>query len=152
EQPLLVRWRDRLPRTLPHGSGLLTAFESPLHRGRTALVLTADDEAAMPDVHLLAAWDQLDGERRDVAVLADGTIVAREIGHSYAVGRLNPLRRGMWFLSQRPYLLMLFLIAGGWWLTRMALGAASRRARRRLTLLVLVLSLVPQSARADEAP
>ena len=152
EQPLLLRWRDQLPKPLPNRGGVAIAVESPLHRARTALLLTAGDEAAMPDVELLVAAPGLDGDRRNVAVIADGKVIIREVGHGYAVGRLSPLRRGMWFLSRRPYLLMLLLIGGAWWLTRLAFSAAARRARRRLTLLLILFAAVPSSVRADEVP
>ncbi len=152
EQPILGRWRQHLLRWPAGGGGLVAAFESPLHRGRTALVLTAGDEAALPDVDVLASSPRLDGERRDVAVITDGTVLAEEVGPSYAVGALGPLKRGMWFLSRRPYLLALFLLGGAWWVTRAAVSAAARRARRRLTLLVILVALAPRTVRADEAP
>ncbi|HXU74123.1 MAG TPA: cellulose biosynthesis cyclic di-GMP-binding regulatory protein BcsB [Polyangia bacterium] len=153
EQPLLSRWNAQRAALPPRGGGLVGAFESPLHRGRTALLLTADGAGAMPDVDLLRASLALDGDRRNVALIADGKLVAREVGHSYALGRLSPLRRVMWFLSRRAYLLLLLLLGGAWWLTRAAFGAAARRARRRLTTLVLLLAVgAAAGARADEAP
>ena len=153
EQPLLARWPELLPTAVAPRTGLVAATASPLHRGRTALVLTANDESALPDVNALFATPALGGERRNVALFADGTVTTEETGASWASGRLSPLQRGMWFLSHRAYLLLLFLLGGSWCLTRAALGATARRARQRLTLLLLLLAAaMPRVVHAEETP
>jgi tetratricopeptide (TPR) repeat protein len=156
---LLAEWQQRL---LDHGGeralslarlgtsahpGLIASFESPLKRGRTVLVVTARDDEGLPDPGVI---DQpaLRADRPDLVLVSDGKSAAFGVGPRYVVGRMGWFQRQLWYLSLRPYLLVLFLLLSAWWLARGVIGRAAPRARARL-LLVLLLFAAAGSARAD---
>jgi tetratricopeptide (TPR) repeat protein len=128
--------------------GLVASFESPLRRGRTVLLLTARDDESLPDPSVL---DDATARRERTAVLvgAGGEAAAFSLGERYVVGRMGWFQRQLWYLSLRPYLLVLFLILSAVWLARGLIWTAARRAPKRLLLLPLLVALASQ-ARADE--
>ena len=186
EQPVLRRWRARMPVALTDGGaialgsrgafeelgqrlfahdrqrslqlaqlgsaahlGLVASFESPLRRGRTVLVLTGSDEQSLPDPSALDEASLPRRERTDVLLVADGKSAAFALGQRYVVGRMGWFQRQLWYLSLRPYLLVLFLILSAVWLARGMIWTAATRARGRLLLLVLLVAL-GRPARAGE--
>jgi tetratricopeptide (TPR) repeat protein len=128
--------------------GVIASFESPLERGRTVLVVTArqDEDLPLPDVLDRAS---LAGDRADVLIVADGKSAAFAVGRRYVVGRMGFVQRQLWYLSLRPYLLVLLMLVSAWGLARGVLAGAGPRARARLLLLLLLFAHVSR-AHADE--
>lgn len=133
--------------------GVVESFESPLHAGRSVLLLTAVEEEALPDLVAVVASPAL-SPRSDLVLVVGGEVRALSSGERYGVGRLGPIDRSLWYFSLHWYLLVLLLAVGSAWLARSVLRAAAGRAKRRLSVglgLAAAMALGAPS-RADESP
>jgi hypothetical protein len=87
---------------------LITGFESPLQKGRSAIALVS--AAGQSDADLSAALldnDLLPEIQGAMAVVHGGTVTVTSNGEAYYVGHLSPIEYMHWALSSHPLLLML---------------------------------------------
>jgi hypothetical protein len=91
-----------------NGAALVTGFESPLQKDRSAVALVsaagqsdADLSAALLDADLLA---QIQGA---MAVIHGRTVTITSNGNAYYIGHLSPQEYLRWALSSHPLLLLL---------------------------------------------
>ncbi len=113
------RWADHQGafRALNQGESsrlaILTAFESPLTRGRSVVVMTGYQNGAYGEmVNALLAPELLSRLQGDFSVLNDGKVASFRLGQIYAVGDLPWLTRAYWYVSSRPVLLFVFICFG----------------------------------------
>jgi hypothetical protein len=113
-----------------NGDALLTGFESPLHKNRSAVALVS--AAGQSDADLSAALldaDVLPQIQGAMAVIHGRTVTITSNGEAYYVGRLSPQEYLRWALSSHPLLLMLggvlaaLLIAGLFYRTLRSIAA-----------------------------
>ncbi|MGF6374427.1 hypothetical protein OKW40_007243 [Paraburkholderia sp. RAU6.4a] len=91
-----------------NGAALLTGFESPLQRGRSAVALIS--AAGPSDADLSAALldaDVLPKIQGAMAVIHGRAVTITSNGTAYYVGRLSPQEYLRWALSSHPLLLLL---------------------------------------------
>lgn len=91
-----------------NGDALLTGFESPLHKNRSAVALVS--AAGQSDADLSAALldaDVLPQIQGAMAVIHGRTVTITSNGEAYYVGHLSPQEYLRWALSSHPLLLML---------------------------------------------
>lgn len=97
----------------PGARALLVGLESPFEAGRSAVIITATSEAAMPDAPALRGFVEARTRRGDVMVVRDGKRAIYQVGPAYDVGVLPPVKRAQWFLANHWILLVpLILLAG----------------------------------------
>ncbi|MCC8404097.1 cellulose biosynthesis cyclic di-GMP-binding regulatory protein BcsB [Paraburkholderia sp. MMS20-SJTN17] len=90
-----------------NGAALLTGFESPLQRGRSAVALIS--AAGQSDADLSAALldaDVLPKIQGAMAVIHGRDVTITSNGTAYYVGRLSPQEYLRWALSSHPLLLL----------------------------------------------
>jgi hypothetical protein len=111
----------------------ILGFESPLASGRSAVVLNATDETALPRMAIaLIDASQVRNVRGDLALLRDDQVQSFRVGDTYYVGRLS-WWRWIWFqLHSHPILLVTLGLALGIFIALMIFGALRRMAARRL--------------------
>jgi hypothetical protein len=90
-----------------NGDALITGFESPLQKGRSAVALVsaagqsdADLSAALLDAELIT---EIQGA---MAVIHGRTVTVTSNGDAYYVGQLSPFQYMRWALSSHPLLLV----------------------------------------------
>ncbi|RDK00969.1 cellulose biosynthesis cyclic di-GMP-binding regulatory protein BcsB [Paraburkholderia lacunae] len=91
-----------------NGDALLTGFESPLQKNRSAVALVS--AAGQSDADLSAALldaDVLPQIQGAMAVIHGRTVTITSNGEAYYVGHLSPQEYLRWALSSHPLLLML---------------------------------------------
>ncbi|WP_144113426.1 cellulose biosynthesis cyclic di-GMP-binding regulatory protein BcsB [Paraburkholderia sp. BCC1886] len=117
-----------------NGAALLTGFESPLQKDRSAVALVS--AAGQSDADLSAALldsDVLPEIQGAMAVIHGRTVTITSNGEVYYIGHLSPQEYLRWALSSHPLLLMLggvlaaLVIAGVFY--RTLRGIAARRLR-----------------------
>ncbi|MEQ6433860.1 cellulose biosynthesis cyclic di-GMP-binding regulatory protein BcsB [Comamonas sp. w2-DMI] len=118
------------------GEGPLAAivgFESPLHKGRSIVGLTASDDAAMGHISRgLSDSTKISAMRGDLSFLRAEQVESFRVNPVYYVGDL-PWWQRMWFhLHNHPLALALAGIATGLLLTFLVYGALRSLAARRL--------------------
>ena len=113
-----------------NGSALLTGFESPLQRNRSAVALVS--AAGQSDADLSAALldaDVLPKIQGAMAVIHGRDVTITSNGTAYYVGHLSPQEYLRWALSSHPLLLMLggvlaaLIIAGLFYRTLRSIAA-----------------------------
>jgi cellulose synthase operon protein B len=90
------------------GDALITGFESPLKKGRSAVALVS--AAGQSDADLSAALldtDLLPDIQGAMAVIHGREVAVTSNGQAYYVGSLSPLEYMRWALSSHPLLLVL---------------------------------------------
>jgi hypothetical protein len=122
--------RAELTMVSSNGAALLTGFESPLQRGRSAVALIS--AAGQSDADLSAALldaDVLPKIQGAMAVIHGSDVTITSNGTAYYVGRLSPQEYLRWALSSHPLLLLLggvlaaLIIAGLCYRTLRAIAA-----------------------------
>ncbi|SFT57306.1 cellulose biosynthesis cyclic di-GMP-binding regulatory protein BcsB [Paraburkholderia aspalathi] len=112
------------------GDALLTGFESPLQKNRSAVALVS--AAGQSDADLSAALldaDVLQEIQGAMAVVHGRTVTITSNGEAYYVGHLSPQEYLRWALSSHPLLLMLggvlaaLIIAGLFYRTLRSIAA-----------------------------
>jgi hypothetical protein len=113
-----------------NGDALLTGFESPLQKNRSAVALVS--AAGQSDADLSAALldaDVLPQIQGAMAVIHGRTVTITSNGEAYYVGHLSPQEYLRWALSSHPLLLMLggvlaaLIIAGLFYRTLRSIAA-----------------------------
>ncbi|MFL9867590.1 cellulose biosynthesis cyclic di-GMP-binding regulatory protein BcsB [Paraburkholderia fungorum] len=113
-----------------NGDALLTGFESPLQKNRSAVALVS--AAGQSDADLSAALldaDVLPEIQGAMAVIHGRTVTITSNGEAYYVGRLSPQEYLRWALSSHPLLLVLsgvlaaLIIAGLFYRTLRSIAA-----------------------------
>ncbi len=115
------------------GLGMLIGFENPLRSGRSVVALTGTTPQGL-EMMLAALRDPEQSPRvqGDLAILSGGRINSFSLGGRYTVGTLPPHVWPQYFMSTRPDLLLLLLIAACAIVTIPAYWALRRRAAIRL--------------------
>ncbi|MBY0578103.1 MAG: UDP-forming cellulose synthase catalytic subunit [Burkholderiales bacterium] len=143
-QRLLARWEGRdidentrkAGELVLQGSGMLgavMAFESPVDKGRSVVVITGDNDASL----LNAAKPFYDAEKirkiqGDLVLVNGSDLGGFTIGPTYNVGHLPLFTRIIWFLSGQPLLLMFLVLTSGFLISTVFYRALKRRAAARL--------------------
>jgi hypothetical protein len=111
----------------------ILGFESPLHGGRSVVVLNATDAATLPRAaEALVDPGKVRLVRGDLALLRDGGVQSYRVGDTYYVGHLS-WWRWLWFqLHTHPLLLVLLGLILGIFFALVVYGAMRRMAARRL--------------------
>ncbi len=115
------------------GLGILMGFESPLRSGRSVVALTGTTPQGL-EMMLAALRDPEQSPRiqGDLAILSGGRISSFSLGGHYTVGTLPPHVWPQYFMSTRPDLLLLLLVASCAIVAIPAYWALRRRAAIRL--------------------
>lgn len=116
-----------------HGNaGLLTSFESPLHAGRTVVVLTATRETALPNLTALANAPAMRDGRSDTVLAVPSAVHSYRFGGNYGVGKLGSIKQTLWFFSMNSFLLMPLLLIGALIIGFVLLTFVVAREKQRL--------------------
>jgi cellulose synthase operon protein B len=111
----------------------LLALESPLHKGRSVVVLTATVPEATALAHDVLEDGGLVRQVRGDSVLIKGREVSSYRGErSYFVGELPWWMAAWMFIARYPLLLVLFTLVAGLLIAAMIHSSLRRRAERRL--------------------
>jgi len=113
--------------------GMLVGFESPLHRGRSAVALTANgSEGAHAAVEALENPESIRYIRGDVAIMRGKTVESYQVGANYFTGNI-PFWIWTWFhISRHPFLLASMGIGSGLFIAFICYWALRRIAQKRL--------------------
>lgn len=143
-QRLLARWEGRdidadtrkAGELVLQGNGALgaiMAFESPLEKGRSVVVITGDnDESLMNAAKPFYDADRIRKIQGDLVLVNSNDLGGFTIGPTYHVGHLPILTRIIWFLSSQPLLLMLLLLASSLMIAAVLYRSLKRHATARL--------------------
>ena len=115
------------------GDALITGFESPLKKGRSAVALVS--AAGQSDADLSAALldtDLLPDIQGAMAVIHGREVAVTSNGQAYYVGSLSPLEYMRWALSSHPLLLVLSGLLAAIILAALVYRALRGIATRRL--------------------
>lgn len=143
-QRLLARWAGqdidansrKAGELVLQGNGILgaiMAFESPLEKGRSVVVITGDDNQSL----LNATKPFYDAEKiqkiqGDLVLVNGSNLGGFSIGPTYHVGRLPIMTRIIWFLSSQPLLLMILVLVSSLLIAAVFYRALKRHAAARL--------------------
>jgi cellulose synthase (UDP-forming) len=132
--------RERVDQLLVSQGDNLAAMiglESPLHSGRTAVIITGSS----PDKLLTVVNTFRNRElnpliQGDLMITGAGRVTSFRIGDEYSVGHLNPVTKLRWWLGNSPLILILFTLIGVliialvayWLLRRLAIGRLGTRS------------------------
>jgi hypothetical protein len=116
-----------------NGDALITGFESPLRKDRSAVALVS--AAGQSDADLSAALldnDLLPDIQGAMAVIHGRNVTVTSNGEAYYVGHLSPLHYMRWALSSHPLLLVLGGLAAALVIAALFYRALRSIAARRL--------------------
>ncbi|HXC29553.1 MAG TPA: UDP-forming cellulose synthase catalytic subunit [Stellaceae bacterium] len=115
----------------------MIGLESPMHSGRTAVIITGSS----PDKLLTVLNSFRNRElnpliQGDLMITGAGRVTSFRIGDEYSVGHLNPVTKLRWWLGNSPLILILFTLIGVliialvayWLLRRLAIGRLGTRS------------------------
>ncbi|QFY42174.1 cellulose biosynthesis cyclic di-GMP-binding regulatory protein BcsB [Candidatus Methylospira mobilis] len=113
--------------------GMLTGFESPLHRGRSVVALIGNgSEGARHAVDALEDPGSIRYIRGDVAIMRGKTVESFQVGANYFTGNI-PFWIWTWFhISRHPFLLASMGIGSGLFIAFVCYWALRRIAQKRL--------------------
>lgn len=132
--------RDRVDHLLVSQGDNLAAMiglESPLHSGRTAIIITGSSPDKLLTVIQTFRNRQLNPLIQGDLMIADANrVTSFRIGDEYSVGHLPTLTKLRWWLGNSPLLLILFTLIGVliialvayWLLRRLAIGRLGTRS------------------------
>ncbi|WP_245178487.1 cellulose biosynthesis cyclic di-GMP-binding regulatory protein BcsB [Cupriavidus sp. AcVe19-1a] len=88
----------------------LVGFESPLASGRSVVAMTSGNQGGLQAVvDVLLDPERLPQVQGSLVLVRGTTITSLAAQQNYYVGRLNPWTYVQWWLSQRPYAMLLML-------------------------------------------
>jgi hypothetical protein len=110
----------------------ISAIESPLTRGRTAVFVTATAPARLPPYDEFLGYAESRTRNADLLLLADGQRWLFRIGTSFGSGTVDPWTRARWFLATHWIALLPVLLLGVLLLAHEGRRFFARRMRERL--------------------
>ncbi|WP_046236366.1 cellulose biosynthesis cyclic di-GMP-binding regulatory protein BcsB [Pseudomonas syringae pv. coryli] len=111
-------------------STFLTGFESPLHKGRSVVLISSGQPGGMSDVaRALSSSDKVQGS---LVVVRGDSVEALVAEQKYYVGDLGPLKYVQWLMSRNVLWLLLVLAVGVVLVTGVAYLTLRSLAKRRL--------------------
>ncbi|QVX14135.1 cellulose biosynthesis cyclic di-GMP-binding regulatory protein BcsB [Pseudomonas congelans] len=111
-------------------STFLTGFESPLHKGRSVVLISSGQPGGMSDVaRALSSSDKVQGS---LVVVRGDSVEALVAEQKYYVGDLGPLKYVQWLMSRNVLWLLLVVAVGVVLVTGVAYLTLRSLARRRL--------------------
>ncbi|WP_024644863.1 cellulose biosynthesis cyclic di-GMP-binding regulatory protein BcsB [Pseudomonas syringae] len=111
-------------------STFLTGFESPLHKGRSVVLISAGQPGGLTDVaKALSSSDKVQGS---LVVVHGDSVDALVAEQTYFVGDLGPLKRLQWLMSRNVLWLLLVMAIGVVLVTGVAYLTLRSLAKRRL--------------------
>jgi cellulose synthase (UDP-forming) len=110
----------------------MTAIESPLSKGRTAVVVTARDPSTLPHLGAFLGYAESRALTGDLLVVSGGDRWLFRIGTAIGRGQLDDWTRLRWFLATHWVALLPVLLAGVWLLALRSQRYFARRMRARL--------------------
>ncbi len=111
-------------------STFLTGFESPLHKGRSVILMSSGQSAGLADV--TRALDTSDKVQGSLVVVRGDSVEALAAEQQYFVGELNPIKYAQWLMSRNVLLMLLILAVCVAVVSCLAYLALRSLARRRL--------------------
>lgn len=109
-------------------------MESPLHEGRSVVVLTAGRMESLPGVPELRGFAESRTREGDLLLLSGGKRWSFRIGPTYQTGTIDRWTGVRWFLAQHWMALLGCMLLGALALAWPVRGALQRRADRRLSV------------------
>jgi len=110
----------------------MTAIESPLGKGRTAVVVTATDPTTLPPLSAFLGYAESRALTGDLLLVSGGERWLFRIGTTIGHGQLDGWTRLRWFLATHWVALLPVLLAGVWLLALRSRRYFARRMRARL--------------------
>lgn len=111
-------------------STFLTGFESPLHKGRSVVLISSGQPGGMSDVaRALSSSDKVQGS---LVVVRGDSVEALVAEQKYYVGDLGPLKYVQWLMSRNVLWLLLVVAVGVVLVTGVAYLTLRSLAKRRL--------------------
>jgi hypothetical protein len=110
----------------------MTAIESPVSKGRTAVVVTARDPTTLPPLGAFLGYAESRALTGDLLVVSGSDRWLFRIGTAIGRGRLDDWTRLRWFLATHWVALLPVLLAGVWMLALRSQRYFARRMRARL--------------------
>jgi hypothetical protein len=113
---------------------VIAGFESPQSSGRSVVLVSSNQPAGLTDaVVALQDQDAVKLVQGSLAVIRGKQVNSLVAAPSYYVGSLGPVLYAQWFLSQRPFLLLVASILSAVLVGVVLYLTLRARARRRLT-------------------
>jgi cellulose synthase (UDP-forming) len=110
----------------------MTAIESPVSKGRTAVVVAASDPATLPPLSAFLGYAESSALTGDLLLVSGGERWLFRIGTTIGRGQLDDWTRLRWFLATHWVALLPVLLAGVWLLALRSQRYFARRMRERL--------------------
>ncbi|RMT34110.1 putative Cyclic di-GMP binding protein WssC [Pseudomonas syringae pv. spinaceae] len=111
-------------------STFLTGFESPLHKGRSVVLISSGQPGGMSDVaRALSNSDKVQGS---LVVVRGDSVEALVAEQNYYVGDLGPIKYVQWLMSRNVLWLLLVVVVGVVLVTGVAYLTLRSLAKRRL--------------------
>ncbi|MFW3164241.1 cellulose biosynthesis cyclic di-GMP-binding regulatory protein BcsB [Pseudomonas syringae pv. syringae] len=111
-------------------STFLTGFESPLHKGRSVVLISSGQPGGMSDVaRALSGSDKVQGS---LVVVRGDSVEALVAEQKYYVGDLGPIKYVQWLMSRNVLWLLLVVAVGVVLVTGVAYLTLRSLAKRRL--------------------
>ncbi|ARD11027.1 MULTISPECIES: cellulose biosynthesis cyclic di-GMP-binding regulatory protein BcsB [Pseudomonas] len=111
-------------------STFLTGFESPLHKGRSVVLISSGQPGGMSDVaRALSSSDKVQGS---LVVVRGDSVEALVAEQKYYVGDLGPIKYVQWLMSRNVLWLLLVVAVGVVLVTGVAYLTLRSLAKRRL--------------------
>ncbi|HWE23334.1 MAG TPA: cellulose biosynthesis cyclic di-GMP-binding regulatory protein BcsB, partial [Myxococcales bacterium] len=110
----------------------MTAIESPLSKGRTAVVITATDPSSLPPLEAFLGYAESRALTGDLLLVSGADRWLFRIGTTIGRGQLDDWTRLRWFLATHWVALLPVLLAGVWMLALRSRRYFDARMRARL--------------------
>ena len=110
----------------------MTAIESPVTKGRTAVVVTATDPTSLPPLSAFLGYAESRALTGDLLLVSGGERWLFRVGTTIGRGQLDDWTRLRWFLATHWVALLPVLLAGVWLLAIRSQRYFARRMRARL--------------------
>jgi len=118
----------------PAEGAYVAGFQSPMHRGRSVVVVAGADGAGLQAAVASMIADDVQSKRLQgsLALVRDGRIESLSSSKSYYVGNLGAYQTIAWFMSRHPLLLFVVYLLGAVLIAIVLYMSLRARARRRL--------------------
>lgn len=127
--------REAVNKTLQDSKEMaaLLGYESPLARGRSVVVLTANTSTGLKKLtRAMLDPQHVSQIQGDVTLITRTRPTGFQVGPRYQVGRLPWWTHVRWWVSQHPWMLLVLLFIGAVWLAGLAHRALKARVAARL--------------------
>ncbi|WP_109513462.1 cellulose biosynthesis cyclic di-GMP-binding regulatory protein BcsB [Pseudomonas ovata] len=111
-------------------STFLTGFESPLHKGRSVILMSSGQSSGLAD--MTRALDTSDKVQGSLVVVRGDSVEALVADQQYFVGELNPVKYVQWLMSRNVLFVLLILAVCVALVSGLAYLALRSLAKRRL--------------------